>query len=68
MSASQCHFELLYVPGTTEQAQEALTQLQGLWLCHDPGSRPEAFAVSPRTVHAACHSNLFWTLFIFLRF
>lgn len=41
-------------PGTTEQAQEALTQLQGLWLCHDAGSRPEAFAVSPRTVHAAC--------------
>ena len=59
---------LLYVSGTTEQAQEALTQLQGLWLCHDAGSRPEAFAVSPRTVHAACHSNLFWTLFIFLHF
>ena len=51
----------LCLPGASQQASKALRELKELWLIHDPGRRPEAHAVSPRAIHAACHSTCFET-------
>ena len=59
---SQCDWTVMwhnvcYSVGATEQAVEALLLLQTQWLRNHPGQRPEAFAVSPRVLHAVCRST-----------
>ena len=51
----------LCLPGASQQASKALRELKEHWLIHDPGRRPEAHAVSPPAIHAACHSTCFET-------
>ncbi|CAK9060693.1 unnamed protein product, partial [Durusdinium trenchii] len=46
--------EAVRFPGGKDQAGEALQSLRQLWLCHEAGSRPARFAVSPAVVNAAC--------------